>query len=78
MYNSNVISYNEKDKTKCILAAIESGWSVKKISNEDYQFSKKFNRTGGEGRLLKRSFSVPITKSEHMCILTDNDIQINK
>jgi len=72
--NSEIASFSvlpSSEKINYIISAIENGWSVKKISEKDYQFSKKTNlKDNCHTRVCsKRINSVPVTKKDHNAIV---------
>jgi hypothetical protein len=84
MYNGSSINNNNNNHTNLtvtknekynyIISAIESGWSVKKVSKNDYQFSKRCKFTDDNNQLcdVKRSFSLPITKKDYYNVVSGN------
>jgi hypothetical protein len=61
--NNNTI-YAKDNKNEFIINAIENGWSVKKISDKEYKFSKKIGSF-----LNKRTLSLPISKKDYYSII---------
>ncbi len=62
---------NSSEKINYIISAIENGWSVKKISEKEYQFSKKTNINNENNRRVcsKRINSVPVSKKDYNLIV---------
>lgn len=64
-------TYISSEKFNYIIGAIENGWSVKKISEKEYQFSKKTNINNKitERVCSKRINSVPVSKRDFNLII---------